>query len=71
MLFRRKRKAEGMASKKGLVREQGLVKPSLIIRGTAPRARPKKVWPAGKPPGGKIEVKRLPDGRLSFKPIED
>ncbi len=71
MLFRRKRKAEGTASKKGLVREQGLVKPSLIIRGTAPRARPKKVWPEGKPPGGKIEAKRLPDGRLSFKPIED
>ena len=71
MLFRRKRKAEGTASKKGLVREQGLVKPSLIIRGTAPRARPKKVWPAGKPPGGKLQVKRRPDGTIELTPIED
>lgn len=44
---------------------------SLIIQGTAPRARPPKAWPPGKPPGGKIEVKKLPDGRISYKPVED
>ena len=58
-------------SKKGLVRAQGIVKPSIAMRGTAPRARPNPVWPPGKPPGGKVEVKRQPDGSLSFKLIED
>ena len=44
---------------------------SLVIHGTAPRARPPKAWPPDKPPGGKIEVRKLPDGRISYKPIDD
>ena len=71
MLFRMKRTNDRAGSKKGLVREQGLVKPSMTIRGTAPRARPKPVWPSGKPPGGRVEVKRQPDGSLAFRPVED
>lgn len=71
MLFRVKFKNDRTRSKKGLVKEQGIVKPSLAMRGTAPRARPKPVWPPGKPPGGRVEVKRISGGSLSFKPVED
>lgn len=71
MQFRINLRGSRAASNRGLVRKQGIVKPTLVIHGTAPRARPNPVWPPGKPPGGKVEVKRLADGSLSFKPIED
>ena len=51
--------------------KERLSKNSQLIHGSAPKARPDTVWPSGKPPGGKIEVKRQPDGSLSFKPVED
>lgn len=39
--------------------------------GTAPEPATPKPWPDDKPPGGRLEVKRLSDGNLSFKPVKD
>ena len=39
--------------------------------GTAPELGGPRPWPAGKPPGGELEVKRLSDGTIELTPVED
>ena len=63
MIFKKKRSAgakHDVGIKTGVRRKRSAYKPG----------RPKP-WPNDKPPGGKLQSKRLADGTIELTPIED